>query len=215
MSPPCRRLRVVLVLVLTVGSLHVDAASARRTLKQGTRDIVPGDTACPPGVAVAQCFVEPCALVRCRGGTTCVNNYCGGCGARCDPSDSPPPDEGPAPPPPAACVRARGVCNCTQQCCGATALCVSYDVAAPQEPSPSNASNSNVTSPAGGEQAGSEEGEGADAAAPSDTPLAGAANATTSSDVLGVCLPRNAVQAARRRSREPGGNLTSLTILRC
>lgn len=202
-------LLLLLLALLAVGSVPA-YAHAFRTLTQAGGDsssgAVSAGASCPPGVPVALCFVQPCLFTTCLAGTTCVDDFCGGCSARCE--AWPPPL--PAPPAP-LCFPARAACNCTQQCCGNT-VCVGYilqpaapagnDTAAP----PSSASSNANAAPEEEQQ----EGNG-DEEEPRGTTLA-AANATEGTPV-GVCLTRSAVAAARKRAaamtgRQQRGNLT-------
>eukprot|EP00877_Chromochloris_zofingiensis_P011001 jgi/Chrzof1/6154/Cz17g13130.t1 len=43
---------------------------------------------CPDGSKFVECRDPPCTLARCAAGTTCKNDYCGGCYARCVPDSN-------------------------------------------------------------------------------------------------------------------------------
>jgi hypothetical protein len=42
-----------------------------------------GASGCPGGAAPANCLARPCSFTSCLVGQTCVDDYCGGCTARC------------------------------------------------------------------------------------------------------------------------------------
>lgn len=45
-----------------------------------------GSCTCANGLNPVNCFVSPCSYTTCPSGTTCIDNYCGGCNVDCAPN---------------------------------------------------------------------------------------------------------------------------------